>query len=265
MPSSQEQTWLNHDGLTGRSGRYEEQHQPGGRTGTVNSYGPCGDVRQALGVYVLGAMEPADRALVERHLASCLGCTEELAGLAGIPALLRRVPPTEATAPAVEKSGGDRMPDPTLASLLSRVAKVRRRRLVAVGAAAVAAAAIAIGGAVAGLRAEHSSAGPQAVFSPRQSTAASAVNPRTHATAIIWYAPTAWGLQLAVRVSGIPAGTTCELKVISRRGQTFTAGGWTIASSPGTWYPASAALPPSEVRSFIVTAGMKILVRVPLR
>jgi anti-sigma factor RsiW len=43
-------------------------------------------------VYVLGAIAPADRARVSRHLASCPGCREEVAGLAGLPALLRAVP-----------------------------------------------------------------------------------------------------------------------------------------------------------------------------
>ena len=46
-----------------------------------------------LGVYVLGAIDPADRALVEAHLTTCRDCRDELAGLAGLPALLSRVPP----------------------------------------------------------------------------------------------------------------------------------------------------------------------------
>jgi len=55
----------------------------------------CREIRHSLGVYVLGAIDPADRALVEEHLASCPECREELAGLAGLPALLAvgRVPP----------------------------------------------------------------------------------------------------------------------------------------------------------------------------
>ena len=48
----------------------------------------CREIRQALGVYVLGAIDPAERAQVDEHLASCPGCREDLAGLAGLPAML---------------------------------------------------------------------------------------------------------------------------------------------------------------------------------
>jgi len=60
------------------------------------SAGDCGPIRHALGVYVLGAIEPADRALVSSHLAWCHDCRDELAGLARMPALLDRVPRAEA-------------------------------------------------------------------------------------------------------------------------------------------------------------------------
>jgi len=56
----------------------------------------CREIRHALGVYVLGAIEPGDRAQVDEHLATCADCREELASLAGLPALLRRVPTAEA-------------------------------------------------------------------------------------------------------------------------------------------------------------------------
>ena len=56
----------------------------------------CGDIRQALGVYVVGAIDPAERAIVDAHLSHCQDCREELAGLAGLPALLGRVPLADA-------------------------------------------------------------------------------------------------------------------------------------------------------------------------
>ncbi|HTB54033.1 MAG TPA: zf-HC2 domain-containing protein, partial [Trebonia sp.] len=45
----------------------------------------CAEARLSLGVYVLGAIDPAERALVDSHLAGCRDCRDELAGLAGIP------------------------------------------------------------------------------------------------------------------------------------------------------------------------------------
>jgi predicted lipoprotein with Yx(FWY)xxD motif len=50
------------------------------------------DVRAELGVYVLGAIAPAERATVVRHLASCRPCRDEVAGMAALPALLRKLP-----------------------------------------------------------------------------------------------------------------------------------------------------------------------------
>ena len=55
----------------------------------------CTDARLSLGVYVLGAIDPAERALVDAHLVTCRDCRDELAGLAGLPALLARVNPDE--------------------------------------------------------------------------------------------------------------------------------------------------------------------------
>ena len=41
----------------------------------------CPEARISLGVYVLGAIDPAERALVDAHLAACRECRDELAGL----------------------------------------------------------------------------------------------------------------------------------------------------------------------------------------
>ncbi len=51
----------------------------------------CAGIRMTLGVYVVGAIDPAERVLVEQHVALCRECRAELAALAGIPALLSRV------------------------------------------------------------------------------------------------------------------------------------------------------------------------------
>ena len=48
----------------------------------------CTEARPSLGVYVLGAIDPGERALVDAHLTTCRDCRDELAGLAGLPALL---------------------------------------------------------------------------------------------------------------------------------------------------------------------------------
>jgi hypothetical protein len=69
--------------------------------------------------------------------------------------------------------------------------------------------------------------------------------------------------ELAVRVTGVAAGTRCQLLVTSIRGQDVAADGWTTAAGQlGAWYPASAPFPAASVRGFEVTAGREVVVRV---
>src|SRR5690349_7106205 len=89
----------------------------------------CREIRQALGVYVLGAIDPAERAVVDRHLAGCPDCREELAGLAGLPAMLRKVPISEAerlTISDLDLAADDLPTKDMLDSLVARTANVRR-------------------------------------------------------------------------------------------------------------------------------------------
>jgi predicted lipoprotein with Yx(FWY)xxD motif len=97
-------------------------------------------------VYVLGTISQADRARVVRHLVSCEACRDEVAGLAVIPALLRRLP-----AGTAARLSGDSAPphDPDAISTLrdttiGRIVRYRRRRQW-VTAAAVATLAAAAG------------------------------------------------------------------------------------------------------------------------
>jgi predicted lipoprotein with Yx(FWY)xxD motif len=133
----------------------------------MDDAGTCAGIRPQLGVYLTGAIAPADRVAVVRHLTACDGCRAELAGLAGLPALLRR-PPVQAAAqeprtdntepdntatyypdaghpdagyPVAGYSDAGRMPE----RLVRRVARRRRRRrwlLVAAACALVAAAGV---------------------------------------------------------------------------------------------------------------------------
>lgn len=228
--------------------------------------GECGEIRHALGVYLLGAISPADRGTVERHLAQCADCRAELAGLAALPGRLGSVPAADMTRMAGDEHGGagERPPYVALATLLDRTARVRRRlrwRRLAVAAAAV---LIVGGGAVAGSR---------LLYSPAMRPSASAVpwaatvtgrDPQTGMSATVKYLGRPWGLALQVQVSGISPGTRCELQVVDASGQDVPAGGWVVAAGHArAWYPASSPLPVADVRGFeITTERGKDLVRV---
>lgn len=247
----------------------------------MTGVGRCADVRLVLGVYVLGAAEPAERTLVRMHLAWCRDCREELAGLAGLPGLLRRVPAAEADKLLASEAGpggrADQPADSALPGLFGRAARIRRIRrwlaLVATAAAVVLAAGsgIAVGGGFGADRVQRQP-GPLVASKPPVSSrvaweTAAARNDLTGAAAIVRYAPAAIGTELEVRVSGVAPGTTCELRVTGSGGHREIAGAWTVVSVryTRTWIEGSASFPVSSIRGFTVVSGRKILVSVPVK
>jgi hypothetical protein len=75
-------------------------------------------------------------------------------------------------------------------------------------------------------------------------------------SASVAYRPMGWGTQLAVKVSGIPIDTSCQLWVIGPDGSRTLAGSWVTDNREGAvWYPGSAGLPGSGVRGFQVKVG----------
>jgi hypothetical protein len=228
----------------------------------------CPEARISLGVYVLGAIEPAERTQVETHLATCRDCRDELAGLAALPALLARVTAEEAMAlaagdgpPPVGRAGGPEAPPELLATVIDLTAARRRRRRWRDASLAVAAALIVAAGVFGGLRLGSSPASP-----PTASGAIYAGQPNgpwrvatTSAdgmSASVSYRSMGWGTQLAVKVSGIPVGTSCQLWVIGPGGRRTLAGGWVTDDHEGAvYYPGSAGLSTSGVQGFQVAVG----------
>jgi anti-sigma factor RsiW len=228
----------------------------------------CTDTRQALGVYVLGAIEPAERSLVDRHLSGCRECRDELAGLAGLPALLSRVSADEVGRISREDAGpvpGDAAaPDDFAKSVLSLTAARRRRNRRWQAVAAAAAVVVAAAGTVAGLRL---ASGPAQAAQPGADAAPPAdwQTARTTSTlsgirATVRYSPEPWGMAVDVQISGLPAGSTCQLWVTDSHGVHLAAAGWTT-SGPGSrpWYPGSSWVPAAQVQGFDVTTGNRQL------
>lgn len=209
-------------------------------------------------MYLLGAIEPAQRAVVARHLASCRDCRTELAGLAGLPALLRRVPADELRRMLLDDAVS-LVPGPPLTALIARVTRARRHRRHLAAATAVVAGIAAISGWL-GLRPLPR---PPASAPPWWTVMVESVSPVTRAGAAVRYAPEPWGTELQVRVTGIATGTRCQLWVTGPSGQHEDAGGWMV--EPGRqamWHPASVPFTASMLRSFQVAADSKILVTV---
>jgi hypothetical protein len=228
----------------------------------------CAETRISLGVYVLGAIDPAERALVDAHLATCRDCRDELAGLAGIPALLARVSSEETGRIAAEEAGpggpADEPPPELIGTVLDLAAARRRRSRWRYPAAAAAVVMIA-GGLFGGLRSLASPAAPASAvaFSPGPGSWdwAQGISKTTKERAWVAYAAERWGTVLAARVRGIPVGTTCQLWVVRADGTRTRAAAWTTARDEGqVWYWGSMPRTAKGISHFEITAGNKLLV-----
>ncbi|WP_222849693.1 anti-sigma factor family protein [Trebonia kvetii] len=229
----------------------------------------CAETRLSLGVYVLGAIDPAERALVDAHLATCRDCRDELASLAGLPALLARVSPAEAFALAADESphGGANgaglarnaePPRELLATVLDLTAARQRRRRWWSASLTVAAALIIAVGVFGGLRLGLSPAQNGGVTSGAGGTWETVTGHSAGMTATVKYRSVGWGTQLDTEVTGIPIGTNCQLWVVDAAGHRVLAGSWLTDYDEGTvWYPASAAMNANDVESFQITVGKK--------
>jgi anti-sigma-K factor RskA len=226
----------------------------------------CGDIRYALGVYVVGAIDPAERAAVDAHLSHCLDCREELAGLAGLPALLGRVPREDAERLALGSEELEEPPAEILDALLAQVTARRRARRWRVIAAAAAAAVIAVGGGIIGgavMTHDHTT---QESANPYISHLARGADTKTDVTAAVYYQPKGPGTAMQVQVSGIKNGTHCVFWVINSSDQHLRAGGWTVnGTKDGIWYSASSSTPIANVHGFDITGPSgKTLVKIPV-
>jgi Putative zinc-finger len=220
----------------------------------------CRELRQLLGVYVVGAIDPAERSVVDAHLDECPSCREELSYLAGLPALLGRVPLAEVESMVTEDGDAGLDAEPRgelLDSLLGRVAarrKARRRR----GILALAATAIVAAGGAAAIAGSVGSPAPVVAMD-----VAHAASAKTHVSAFVQYSSTGHGTAMQVRIDGVAPGTKCEFWVIGRHGQRWLAGSWTAGYAQKAWYPADSPVGTGDVQGFQLTAAGQVLVTVP--
>ena len=214
----------------------------------------CPGARIALGAYVLGSLDPAERSAVETHLTSCPACRRELAELAGLPGLLGRLTEPDVVAAPVRPG-----PD-LLERLLAEVARQRRRarrRLVVVAAAAVV-VLLGTGGAMAALRAD----------APRPRVVAAVGSPSGGSTvhATFGVVGRAWGTEVTLALRGVPPGERCRLLAVAGDGHTEVAGSWEASYRGGASLTGATSIPASELRALrVVTYAGRELVAVELR
>ena len=225
----------------------------------------CTDARPSLGVYVLGAIDPAERALVDAHLPTCRDCRDELAGLAGLPALLARVNPDEISRicadDTVRTVTDDRPPGELIGTVLDLAAARRRRtrwRFLATAAAVVAIAGGLFGG-LSSMGTTRTLVVPVGAGHGSWETV-QASSTLTAATASIAYSQQLWGNAFEVLVDQIPVGTTCQLWVVHPDGTRTQVAAWTASRDEGkVWYAGSMASTAEPISSFQITANHQVL------
>lgn len=198
-------------------------------------------LRQALGSYLLGALDPPDRAEVEAHLRSCAGCRDELASHAGLPGLLSRLS-------ADEVLGGTLLPPPSLLPRIlaavedDRASRRTRLRGWQIGtAAAVLAAAASIVVAV--------GPGPGG-------TAGTGLRPASGvlASGRVSLQGKAWGTALHLRLH-LPPAPAYVAWAVDARGTRTQAASWSRVPSGDVQVDGATGLHPDELRQVVVASS----------
>lgn len=191
------------------------------------------EIHRDLGVYVLGALEPAERDRLEAHLVACDACRDEVASLAVLPSLLSRAAP----------DGVDVPQPPPLGPIVGRIAEERRRtrrqtRLVAAAAALTAAlAAVAI---IVGPLPRQTPPGER--FVADSADIAATVHER------------AWGMAVQIEATQLPSRTGFVAIAVAQNGHRTPVASWTDTGASVT-VDGACYLAPSEVDRLEILAA----------
>jgi Putative zinc-finger len=239
----------------------------------------------ALGAYVLGALERAERAELEAHLETCRICRDELDRLAPLPGLLSRLTVEEAevldaadpalAVPALadpdlappEPAAAEAAPSAATASsaplerALFEVARERRhaRRVRAVGlvAALMLAASAVVGGVLLG--------GDEGGAPAPAPLTASASDLRTGVRGSAELTREPWGTRVEVSLAGVRPGERCRLVARSEAGRSEVAANWRVGYLGTAEVPGAVGIPADRLVSLdVVTADNRVLVRMPV-
>ncbi|MBU2665382.1 zf-HC2 domain-containing protein [Actinoplanes bogorensis] len=225
---------------------------------------------ELLGAYVLGVLEPDERAGVQTHLDGCEQCRKEVGELREMEAALGELPPEALIdGPPVD---GELLLQRTLKQVRGeRTRGERQRQAVWLSAAAVVAVAVLGGGVLLGRGTAPSEpvAGGEVVPTVGSDVrTGSATDSGTGATMTVALSPAAGWVRVHAAVSGIAAGEQCRLIVVAKDGSRREAGSWLVsekAATEGGTVDGSALVAPADVASVQVeTFAGRPLVTVPV-
>ena len=203
----------------------------------------CPTHADLMGGYILGALEPAEREDMERHLQTCELCRREHGWLTGLPRLLDQIEPADVPPPVPSASLED--------AVLDRVARERGRRGRAINrlrrpravlvAAAAAVLAVALATALLALPSDDSAY----AFGKLRG------KPGAGGSFVVDAVPA--GSRVSLEVSGLPSRADYELWCVRTDGRWISAG--TFRPRPGGEAEAelTAAVRPGEYHRVVIT------------
>lgn len=209
------------------------------------------EAQQALGSYVLGALDASDRAAVEEHLKTCVPCRTELLTFAGLPGLMGRLTAQEA------QDGRLQTPGTLLPSIIAavendkfrierRVRHWRAATLTAISAAVAACAALII------------------VLSTGNSTAPTPATPigrpmlaggQSAATGSISLQSKPWGTQLHLVLANLPQQGTFTAWTVGTDGGRTAAATWRATPNGRADVTGAAPTDPNAIQNVQITAA----------
>lgn len=189
------------------------------------------DRREALGAYVLGALEPDERREVEAHLEECSACRDELARLSVLPSLLEHLSPEEARDASL-------IPSPALATRLTATTLEEGHRLrrqlrgwrVATSVAAAAAVALLVAWA------PWTSPAEPDRWVLRPVTARAGVDGT--AAALAWE----WGTTVELHLEDLPPADRYVVVTVAEDGRREQAGTWGRTTSGDAYVRGASAI-----------------------
>ncbi len=177
------------------------------------------ELRLSLGSYVLGSLDPADRAALDAHLPGCPACREELATYAALPALMSRlsIDQVRQPTPTVPPTVLSRALNTVAAERNSTVTQLRRwRRATVLSAAAATIVAVLFGATLL-----HTQTPSPPEGTPLIATAGVSAS----GSASLQAKP--WGTALTLQLQGLPQGDSFTAWVTAPNGTRSIAATWT--------------------------------------
>jgi len=227
-------------------------------------------LREAVGAYLLGALEPTENDRVAAHLAGCASCRAEYGELAELLPLLASVTEAEAV-------NGPVMPEPAvlgrvLASTSQQAApqgagaepnvltsgyapqspsqphrrtsrwspaRISRRSQFALAAAS---AAVVAGGVAAGTLMSTAGGGlPAGAWTASANTTGYSIHASVQVT------PATHGSKIQLKMDDVPAGYSCEMVIVGKNGKHETTGSWKANTEGSVDIPGWSSMTPDLI------------------